>query len=111
MIMRNFPYSGRTFLVDYGELAATNAYSADGKALTYEITSGPFAGATATVEFEWTQVGDGIYVISWQEADGATVVHVDDFSLGSSLSFFTTSTAQFYRLSGTLIQLNGTRKP
>jgi len=41
-------------------------------------------------------------VISWQEADGSTVVHIDDFETGCSLAFFTTPDGQFFRLEGNL---------
>ncbi|MBP8936955.1 MAG: adenylate cyclase [Agrobacterium sp.] len=100
--MSTFPFAGRTFEVDYGDLVATNAYAADKDSLTYEITGGSLKGATAEVAFEWEELGSGDFVISWQEADGSTVVHVDNFGKGSSLSFFTTPQSNFYRLSGTL---------
>ncbi|PKA38792.1 adenylate cyclase, partial [Rhizobium sullae] len=98
--MSRFPFAGRTFEVDYGDLVATNAYAADRNILTYEITAGPLTGATAQVAFEWKELDGGNFVISWQEADGSTVVHVDNFEKASSLSFFTTPNAEFFRLSG-----------
>ncbi|MEQ5837884.1 adenylate cyclase [Paraburkholderia acidicola] len=98
-----FPHSGKTFLVSYGDdLGAINAYSADGKILRYEIVKGPYKGATAEVEFEWTALGEDAYLISWQEADKSTVVHHDDFARGQSKVFFTTSQLVFYRLQGRL---------
>ncbi|CCM79061.1 MoaF-related domain-containing protein [Rhizobium mesoamericanum] len=97
-----FPFAGSTFEVDYGDLVATNAYSTDENSLIYEITGGSLKGATATVAFEWKELDGGNFVISWQEADGSTVVHVDNFEKGFSLSFFTTPKSDFYRLSGTL---------
>lgn len=97
-----FPMAGRTFEVDYGDLIATNAYAADGRALTYEITRGPLTGNQATVGFEWHHLSGQSYAISWQEADGSTVVHVDDFGGGRSLAFFTTPNGQFFRLEGGL---------
>ena len=104
--MKRFPFAGRTFEVNYGDLVATNAYAADKNSLTYEITGGPLKGAAAEVAFEWTELDGGNFVISWQEADGSTVVHVDNFEQGSSLTFFTTPKSDFYRLSGTLHALS-----
>jgi hypothetical protein len=100
-----FEFSERTFVVDYGGLTATNAYSADGRSLTYEITEGALKGNQATVEFMWRHLHGKTYAISWQEADGSTVVHIDDFEAGRSLSFFTTPNAEFFRLEGTLAPL------
>ncbi len=100
--MNRFPFAGRTFEVDYGDLIAMNSYDANENSLIYEIIHGPLKGATAEVSFEWQELDGGDFVISWQEADGSTVVHVDNFDKGKSLSFFTTPTADFYRLSGSL---------
>lgn len=97
-----FPMAGHRFEVDYGDLIATNAYSQDGRTLTYEITKGALKGNTATVAFEWRHLFGRSYAISWQEADGSTVVHIDDFEAGRSLAFFTTPDAQFFRLEGAL---------
>lgn len=96
------PFAGRCFEVDYGDLIATNAYTQDGRALTYEITRGTLTGNTATVGFEWRHLSGQSYAISWQEADGSTVVHIDDFETGRSLAFFTTPSGQFFRLDGSL---------
>jgi len=104
----SFPLTGQRFEVDYGDLKATNAYREDGRSLTYEITGGALAGNTATVEFQWRHLFGGSYVISWQEADGSTVVHIDDFEGGRSLAFFTTPDGQFFRLEGSLKPVEST---
>ena len=102
-----FPFAGRSFEVDYGDLVATNVYAADGRSLAYEITAGAAKGNAASVRFEWRHLHEETYVISWQEADGSTVIHVDDFGAGRSLSFFTTPDGQFFRLEGTLTPFDG----
>ena len=101
----SFPLAGQRFEVDYGDLTATNAYGEKGLSLTYEITGGVLTGNTATVEFEWRHLFGGTYAISWQEADGSTVVHIDNFEGGRSLAFFTTPDGQFFRLEGSLTLL------
>lgn len=101
-----FPMAGQHFEVDYGDLVATNAYAQGGSTLTYEITKGALTGNTATVGFEWHHLFGRSYAISWQEADGSTVVHIDDFEAGRSLAFFTTPDGQFFRLEGSLRPLN-----
>lgn len=101
-----FPHAGKTFLVSYQGIKATNAYSADGVSLTYEIVEGAYTGATAEVKFRWSAVGDDLFLISWQEADGATVVHHDNFRDGKSETFFTTAALEFYRLQGGLEKIS-----
>lgn len=79
-------FAGRRFRVRYDGLAADNVYSADGRHVQYAIVSGAYAGAQGDAACQWQQISEGVYAISWQEADGATVVHVDDFVGGRSLA-------------------------
>ncbi|SSW65703.1 MoaF-related domain-containing protein [Achromobacter agilis] len=98
-------FAGRSFRVDYEGLSAHNCYAEDGATIRYEIVSGPYAGASGEARCLWQQVGDGVYAISWQEADGATVVHLDDFVRGRSRAFFTAADLSFYRMVGALTAL------
>jgi hypothetical protein len=98
----SFPLAGQRFEVDYGDLTATNVYAEEEQSLTYEITGGALTGNTATVDFEWRHLFGGTYAISWREADGSTVVHIDDFEDGRSPAFFTTPDGQLFRLEGSL---------
>lgn len=70
--------------------------------MRYEITEGDFAGATGEVTYTWQHVAGEVYAISWQEAERATVVHLDDFAAGTSRSFFTAPSLDFHRLEGSL---------
>lgn len=97
-----FPYAGKVFEVCYDGLSATNSYDADGKHVTYRITSGPLEGRTGTVNFAWIDMGEGTFAISWQEEDLSTVVHLDNFEEGTSFAFYTSSTQELYRLQGRL---------
>ncbi|MCY1516372.1 hypothetical protein D9M68_509990 [compost metagenome] len=99
------PFAGRSFRVDYDGLSAHNLYSADGGTIRYAIVSGPYAGARGEAACEWRQIAEGVYVISWQEADGATVVHVDDFANGRSQAFFTATDLSFHRMQGPLTEI------
>jgi len=94
------PFAGNTYEVTYGELVAINAYAADTCKLRYEITAGPLKGNSAEVEYQWRSIDGETFVISWQENDKATVVHLDNFSREASEAFFTTSDLQFFRMQG-----------
>lgn len=95
-------FAGRRFRVRHDGLAADNVYSADGRHVQYAVISGTYAGAQGEAACEWQQISEGIYAISWQEADGATVVHVDDFACGHSLAWFTATDGSFHRMQGPL---------
>lgn len=99
------PFAGRCFQVDYDGLSAHNAYSEDGGHIRYAIVAGPYAGASGEARCQWRELGGGVYAISWQEADGATVVHIDDFVRGRSLAFFTATDLSFHQMEGRLTEL------
>lgn len=100
------PFVGRTFRIDYDEaMTVLNIYAEDGRTMRYEVLTGAFAGASAEVQYEAVEIDLGLYALSWQEADKGTVVHVDDFSGGTSRSFYTTAAHDFVRMAGTLTRV------
>ncbi|MDY0836788.1 MoaF-related domain-containing protein [Pseudomonas sp. SED1] len=99
------PFAGKTFEVRYDGLIALNIYAEDGQSLSYEIIGGDLKGAKREVNYEWKAISPTAFVITWQEADGATVVHIDDFAAQTSLSFYTTPTLDLYRLEGSLTKV------
>lgn len=68
--------------------------------LTFEIREGPFA-RIETVDIDVTSLGNGIFAVSWQEKDGATVTNVQDHDRGVIHSFATLPDGQFLRMTGT----------
>jgi hypothetical protein len=99
------PFAGKIFEVRYDGLTATNAYADDGQTMRYEITEGEFTGATGEIAYTWREIAPHVFAISWQESDRATVVHIDDFAGGTSQSFFTAASLDFFRLSGSLREI------
>ncbi|PRE56957.1 MoaF-related domain-containing protein [Burkholderia multivorans] len=99
------PFAGKTFEVRDDGLTALNAYDDDGVHLRYTITAGPYAGASDEVGYTSQHVGGETYAIAWQEADRATVVHIDDFAAGTSRAFFTAPSLDFHRLAGSLREI------
>lgn len=69
--------------------------------LKFEIKEGPFA-RIETVDIQVQPLGNGIFVVSWQEQDGATVTNVQDYDRGVVHSFATLPVGQFLRMTGTI---------
>ena len=67
--------------------------------LTFQIKEGPFA-RTETVDIEVVPIGNGIFGVSWQEKDGATVTNIQNFDRGLVHSFATLPGGQFIRMTG-----------
>lgn len=68
--------------------------------LRFEIADGPFA-RTETVDIQVEPLGNGLFAVSWQEQDGATVVNVQDHDRGRVHSFATLPDGRFLRMAGT----------
>lgn len=68
--------------------------------LTVQIVSGENEGFTDTVEYEATEIRDGLVVISWQEHIGSTIVHVLDLIANQAHTFVTPAKGGFLRLDG-----------
>jgi hypothetical protein len=98
-----FPFSGRSFVVNYGDgLVFRNSYSEDGATVTAEFLDGPQKGNTMTMPFKWTALAGGEYLLSWQEDDNSTVVHCDNFDAKITRSFYTMMDGSFYVMSGVI---------
>ena len=69
--------------------------------LRFEIKEGPFA-RIETVDIEVKPLGNSLFAVSWQEADGATVTNVQDYDRGLVHSFATLPGGQFLRMTGTI---------
>ena len=69
-----FPGAGHIYFVDFGVFNATLDFESD-EVLTF-TTSTP---KTETVQITAIRLRNKLWEVYWQEADGTTVVHVDDF--------------------------------
>jgi len=65
--------------------------------LNFRIAEGPYAH-TETVKVVATMIRPGIFLVSWVEASGATVVHVEDFAKSVLYSHATLPDGTFLRM-------------
>ncbi|MET0791895.1 MAG: hypothetical protein ABW061_10275 [Polyangiaceae bacterium] len=65
--------------------------------LNFHIAEGPYAH-TETVKVVATMIRPGIFLVSWVEASGATVVHVQDFAKSVLYSRATLPDGTFLRM-------------
>lgn len=64
--------------------------------------AGPSKGQKLSINFKATEVAPRVYMLTWQEADKTTVVHVDDFNKMLSLSNVTLPDGTFLTMTGAL---------
>ena len=67
--------------------------------IRFHIAEGPYAH-TETVKIAASRIRAGVLAVSWVEASGATVVHVEDFERGVVHSYATLPGGSFLRMQG-----------
>lgn len=77
--------------------------------LQFEIREGPFA-RIETVAIQCIALGSGLFAVSWQEKDGATVTNVQDYDRGLVHSFATLPDGQFLRMTGKMVVTRPARR-
>jgi len=97
MSVERFPV-GQSMDVTYPNFAVSLTLESAAQ-LTFEIKDGSFA-RLETVDIQVTSLGNGIFAVSWQEKDGATVTNIQDFDRGVVHSFATLPGGQFIRMTG-----------
>jgi hypothetical protein len=92
---------GQTWIFDIG-VARIEHRLESLSSLRYRVLSGERAGSADRVEMQVTALRGGLFLVSWQEADGITVVHVEDFSAQRFESCVTFPGGRFERIHGTM---------
>jgi hypothetical protein len=95
-----FPGAGHVYFADFGVFNARLDFESV-EVLTF-TTSVP---ETETVRITAIRLRNKLWEVYWQEADGTTVVHVEDFQSGTVRTHITHPTGEFLVLDGTLTKL------
>jgi DNA-binding response OmpR family regulator len=96
-----FPAVGHLYEEHFGDWVFHLHFTSE-TVLTITTAEGPFKGCSETIQIAVTLIRDGVFLISWQEADKTTVVDVADFENGIVHTIVTESNGVFLRRSGTL---------
>jgi hypothetical protein len=100
----DFPGTGHKYIVDFDvfrvELAFTSSAS-----LTYTgIAQDGTRGSSQTVAIAVMPIADNIFLVTWQEADKTTVVHVEDYAKKTIVTNITNSDLSFEQHFGTFVE-------
>jgi hypothetical protein len=68
--------------------------------LTVEIVAGDNLGFSDTTTYETVAIRSALVLLSWQEHNGSSIVHVLDFSCGDAYTAVTPAKGGFWRLKG-----------
>lgn len=92
---------GHVVEVNFGQAAFDLEFHSATK-MTYRRAGGPNAGAGETVAVQIKPIRPGVFMLTWVESDGTTVVHVEDYEQGVVFTNITASGGQFIQWHGTL---------
>lgn len=91
---------GLVFDVTFKEFSVTLTTLPSNR-LQFHIADGPYA-RIEEVDISVTSIRPGVFLVSWIEASGATVVHVEDFAEKTIHSHATLPGGTFFRMKGPL---------
>jgi hypothetical protein len=99
-----FPAVGHVYEANFGSWVFHLHFKSE-TVMTLTNAEGLFKGISETVQISVTLIRPDVFMITWQEADRTTVVHVQDFENGIVHTYVTEPNGAFLCASGTLKKL------
>jgi len=100
-----FPGTGNKYLVDFG-VFVVELFFENEATLTYTgIRRDGSRGSSETVAIQTTYLRDDLFMVTWQESDRTTVVHVEDYEQFIIHTNITNPDQSFAKFRGTFKQI------
>lgn len=97
-----FPAVGHRYLVDF-QAFRVELFFASESSLTYTgIAPDGSHGGSETVSISVEPIRDGLFLVTWQEADKTTVVHLEDYRNNTIITNITDADKTFSKFHGTM---------
>lgn len=107
MTNQTFPALGHIYKADYGDPVFRVAFGVDGKTLRWApFAAEDFDAAATTETYQASYIRPGVFMVTWQEADGITVAHVEDFENDTVHAAITLPDKTFLTLTGDWLRLD-----
>ena len=102
----NFPGIGHKYLVDFGAFRVQLSFTSLTSLTYYNVAAdGSIQGSeTVIIKIEW--IVDQIFLVTWQEADKTTVVHIEDYDRQTIVTNITNPNLTFDQFHGTFVLLS-----
>ena len=106
--MDTYPGLGQVVEIDFGNdgpfgpFAAELTFPKEGSSLSFLVKRGSLLNKAETCEYRAVHVDAAVWMVSWREADGLTVVQVQDFASGRLWSAVTNPQNELSYLDGTI---------
>lgn len=97
-----FPAVGHRYLVDFQAFRVELFFASD-SSLTYTgIKPDGSHGGSETVTISVDPIRDELFLVTWQEADKTTVVHLEDYKDHTTITNITNPDQSFQKFHGTM---------
>lgn len=103
--MAGFPGLGKIYLVDFVQWRTRLQFHSE-SSLTYTgVKADGSLGGSETVTVAIDPVRDGLFLVTWQEADKTTVIHLEDFVEMRIVTHITSPDGSFDIFGGTMSEI------
>jgi hypothetical protein len=101
-----FPAVGHRYLVDFRAFRVELRFDSE-TSMTYTgVRPDGSHGGSETVTIAVRPVRDGLFLVTWQESDKTTVVHLEDYKLNRIVTHITDPDLTFSIYEGTFRQID-----
>jgi hypothetical protein len=105
--MADFPAVGHSYLVDFQQFKVKLSFSSPTSLSYVVLNSDGSAGQSETVTIRVESIGPQLFLVTWQESDKTTVVHVEDYANNTIITNITNPDLSFDQLHGVFTLING----
>jgi hypothetical protein len=101
-----FPGVGHRYFVDFESFRVELDFASDTSLTYYNLDQAGNKVGSETVAIRVETITDGIFLVTWQESDKTTVVHIEDYVRSTIITNITESDMTFDQFHGTFRQLS-----
>ena len=101
-----FPGVGHRYFVDFDAFQVELDFESEISLTYYNLDKNGNKVGSETVTIKVEPITDGIFLVTWQESDKTTVVHIEDYNRQTIVTNITESDLTFDQFHGTFRQLS-----
>jgi hypothetical protein len=101
-----FPGVGHRYFVDFKAFQVELDFTSNTSMTYYNLDKHGNKVGSETVTIKVEPITDGIFLVTWQESDKTTVVHIEDYNRQTIVTNITESDLTFDQFHGTFRQLS-----
>lgn len=101
-----FPGVGHRYRVDFVKFRVDLVFTSDISMTYYDLDAAGEPTGSETVAIDVKPIRDGLFLVTWTEADGTTVVHLEDYRLNRIITNITDPKKGLMQFEGTMTRID-----